>query len=191
MSRRCWGGKGGLSLKPCPGSSCQPYLPRHLLVLQDYVRQPDHGGGHPQQLDVVVLLGVPLQAIIGPLLGEGEQRGGITVLPKAEELVSCLSPVALKMGSVGGTHKRGCSLRCQPSMGCHPEMQTWPREVLPGGEASYHLNPDIGSEGLLPLILARKEGDGFSALPSSACCPTCGDKSHPAMGTRGCLSPGR
>lgn len=91
------GEKGGLSLKPCPGGSCHPLcrvmstLPCHLLVLQDNIGQPDHGGGHPQQLDVVVFLGVPPQAIIGPLLWEGEQRTGVTVLPEAGELVSCLS----------------------------------------------------------------------------------------------------
>jgi len=78
------GGKSGISLKPCPGDSCYPLcgdmppLPRHLLVLQDNVGQPDHGGGHPQQLDVVVFLGVPPQAIIGPLLAGGEQRGGVS-----------------------------------------------------------------------------------------------------------------
>lgn len=29
----------------------------------------------------------------------------------------------------------------------------------------------------------RKRGESFSALPTSACCPMCGGKSHPAMGT--------
>jgi len=79
------------------------------------------------------------------------------VLPKAGELVSCLSRAAPKMGSVGGTHKRGCRLWCQPSTDCHPEMQTWPGGGLPGGKGSHHLDPDVGGEGLLPLILARKE----------------------------------
>ena len=72
--------------------------------------------------------------------------------------MSCLSHAAPKMGSAEGTHKRGCRLQCQPSMGCHPEMQTWPGGLLPGGEGSHHLDPDVGGEGLLPLVLAGKEG---------------------------------
>lgn len=66
----------------------------------------------------------------GPTAGDNQTiavgRGAesrVTVLPEARELVSCLSCSAPKMDSVRGIHKRGCGLRCQPSMWCHPETQ--------------------------------------------------------------------
>lgn len=66
-------------------------LPCHLLVLQDDVWQPDHGGGHPQLLDVVVFLGVPAQTIISPLLGGGEMRRRGHAAPQDER--DCELPV--------------------------------------------------------------------------------------------------
>lgn len=82
------GGAHGAAVTPRVGS----------LVLQDDVGQPDHGGGHPQQLDVVVVLGVPPQAVIGPLLGKGsKEKGGVTALPGAACPV--LSPKRARQGT--------------------------------------------------------------------------------------------
>lgn len=80
--------------------------------------------------------------------------------PKMKETVSCLCYAAHKMGSFGGAQKRGCRLRCQPLMGCHPHMQTELGVILPRGVGSHHLDPDVGGEGLLPFVLAGKEGGG-------------------------------
>lgn len=42
--------------------------------------------------------------------------------------------------------------------GCHPDKQTYLGVILPRGEGSHHLDPDVGGEGLLPFVLAGKEG---------------------------------
>lgn len=78
--------------------------------------------------------------------------------PKTKEIVSCLCHAAHKTGSFGSAQKRGCRLQCQPPMGCHPDMQTHLGVILPTGEGSHHLDPHVGGEGLLPFILAGKEG---------------------------------